>query len=139
MTAADAAAIPPAIRRWHELAEARDVAGLDALLADEAVFLSPVVHTPQAGKAVVKRYLAAAFQVLNNGSFRYLEEWYGPRSAVLEFETELDGVTVNGIDIITWDAADRIVHFKVMIRPLKAINAVHEKMRETLMAMAGKS
>lgn len=127
-------AMPAAIRRWHAVAEARDVAGLDALLADEAVFESPVVHTPQVGKAITTRYLAAAFRVLNNEAFHYPNQWFGERSAVLEFATEIDGITVNGIDMITWDDHDQITHFKVMIRPLKAINLVHEKMRETLMA-----
>lgn len=134
---ASAATAPAAIRRWYEVAEARDLAGLNALLADEAVFVSPVVHTPQAGKALTERYLTAAFHVLNNGHFRYLNEWAGPTSAVLEFETEVDGITVNGVDIITWDASDRIVHFKVMLRPLKAINTVYEKMRETLARLTG--
>jgi hypothetical protein len=127
--------VPAVIRRWHEVAEARDVAGLEALLAEEAVFQSPVVHTPQVGRAITTRYLAAAFQVLNNGHFHYLNEWFGPTSAVLEFQTEVDGIEVNGIDIITWDASDRIVNFKVMIRPLKAINTVFEHMRATLTAM----
>lgn len=129
--------MPAAIRHWHAVAEARDVSGLDALLAEDAVFESPVVHTPQVGKAITTRYLAAAFKVLNNEAFHYPNQWFGDRSAVLEFATEIDGITVNGIDMITWDDSDRITHFKVMIRPLKAINLVHEKMRETLMAMAG--
>jgi hypothetical protein len=126
-------AMPAAIRRWHAVAEARDVAGLATLLAEEAVFESPVVHTPQVGKAITTRYLAAAFRVLNNEAFHYPNQWFGARSAVLEFATEIDGITVNGIDMITWDDHDRITHFKVMIRPLKAINIVHEKMREILM------
>ena len=130
------ASMPAAIHRWHAIAEARDVEGLDALLAEEAVFESPVVHTPQVGKAITTRYLAAAFKVLNNEAFHYPNQWFGERSAVLEFATEIDGITVNGIDMITWDDNDRITHFKVMIRPLKAINIVHEKMRETLMATA---
>lgn len=133
MSAADA--MPAAIRHWHALADARDVAGLAGLLAEDAVFESPVVHKPQVGKALVTRYLAAAFEVLNNEGFHYPNQWFGARSAVLEFATEIDGITVNGIDMITWDDADRIIHFKVMIRPLKAINLVHEKMRETLTAM----
>lgn len=131
------ASMPAAIRHWHAVAEARDVAGLDALLAEEAIFESPVVHTPQVGKAITTRYLAAAFKVLNNEAFHYPNQWFGERSAVLEFATEIDGIAVNGIDMITWDDSDRITHFKVMVRPLKAINLVHEKMRETLMAMAG--
>ncbi len=74
--------------------------------------------------------------MLNNEAFHYPNQWFGERSAVLEFATEIDGITVNGIDMITWDDHDRITHFKVMIRPLKAINLVHEKMRETLMAIS---
>lgn len=136
MSASTATSVPAAIRRWHQVAEARDIAGLNALLADEAVFQSPVVHTPQVGKAITARYLTAAFQVLNNGHFRYRNEWFGPNSAVLEFETVVDGIEVNGVDIITWDASDRIVSFKVMIRPLKAINMVFEHMRATLTAMS---
>lgn len=136
--AAHPAAMPVAIRRWHAVAEARDVAGLHELLAEAAVFESPVVHTPQEGRAITTKYLAAAFQVLNNESFHYPNQWFGERSAVLEFATVIDGIAVNGIDMIIWDADDRITHFKVMIRPLKAINLVHEKMRETLMAMAAK-
>lgn len=133
------ASMPAAIRRWHEIAVARDVAGLEALLAEAAVFESPVVHTPQAGKALVTRYLAAAFDVLNNEAFHYPNQWFGEGSAALEFVTEIDGITVNGIDMIHWDSRDRITHFKVMIRPLKAINLVHEKMRERLTAMAPRS
>ncbi|WP_439575726.1 nuclear transport factor 2 family protein [Phreatobacter sp.] len=131
--------MPAAIRRWHEIAEARDVARLEALLTEDAVFESPVVHTPQVGRPIVLRYLSAAFDVLNNEHFRYPNEWFGERSAILEFVTEIDGIAINGIDMITWNADDRIVHFKVMVRPLKAINILHEKMRERLMAMAGKA
>jgi hypothetical protein len=115
---------PKVIARWHEIVEARTLYGLDGLLADNVVFHSPAVHTPQVGKAVTKRYLHAALHVLNNGNFRYVGEWYGESSAVLEFETVLDGIQVNGVDIIHWDAADRIVRFKVMVRPVKALQTL---------------
>jgi hypothetical protein len=88
------------------------------------VFQSPAVHTPQVGKAVTKRYLHAALNVLNNGNFRYVGEWHGDSSAVLEFETVIDGIQVNGVDIIHWDASDRIVRFKVMVRPVKALQTL---------------
>jgi SnoaL-like domain len=117
---------------WHEVARTRNAAGLDALLADDVVFHSPVVHTPQAGKAITTRYLAAAFQVFFNESFRYVREIAGPRDAALEFQVEIDGIAVNGIDLIKWNDADRIVEFKVMIRPLKAINLIHQKMAAML-------
>ena len=122
-----------AIERWHAIARTRDPAGLDALLADEAVFLSPVVHTPQRGKAITTRYLAAALEVLGNSEFRYVEQWIGPSSAALEFTTAIDGVEVNGVDIIGWNAEGRIDRFKVMIRPLKAIEVVRQRMAAALM------
>ncbi len=119
---------------WHRLVETHDAAGLDALLADEAVFHSPVVHKPQVGKAITRKYLAAAFQVFFNESFRYVRELKGERDAVLEFTVELDGIAVNGVDMIKWDGEGRITEFKVMLRPLKAVNLIHQKMGAMLQA-----
>ncbi len=121
-----------ALSRWHAIVEARDASGLDGLIAEGAVFESPVVHTPQVGKAITVKYLAAALSLLNNGTFRYLGEWAAQGSAVLEFACELDGVQVNGVDMIWWDEAGKITRFKVMVRPLKAINALHRAMGEML-------
>jgi len=90
------------------------------------------------GKAITKKYLAAAFQVFFNGSFRYVREIVGERDAVLEFQVELDGVSVNGVDLITWNDAGRITEFKVMLRPLKAVNLIHQKMAAMLQSGAGK-
>ena len=117
---------------WHRLVRTQDAAGLDALLADDAVFWSPVVHTPQRGKRLVAAYLSAAFAVLSNPSFRYVREIAGSTDAVLEFETEIDGILVNGVDLIQWNSAGRITDFKVMLRPLKAIEAVHRGMAAVL-------
>jgi len=122
------------IEMWHHLVENRDTRGLDELLADEAVFYSPVVHTPQVGKAITKKYLAAAFHVFFNESFRYVRELKGNRDAILEFEVILDGITVNGVDMIKWNDAGKITEFKVMLRPLKAVNLIHQKMGEMLQA-----
>jgi len=119
---------PLAIARWHEIARRRDVAALDALLADDVVFLSPVVRTPQPGKALTKAYLGAALEALFNETFHYIGEWIGPDSAVLEFVAVIDGIEVNGADFIAWNHADQIVSFKVMIRPLKAIELVRQRM-----------
>jgi len=116
------------MRAWHELVKTRDPEGLDALLADSAVFHSPIVHTPQVGKAVTKLYLLAAFQVFFNDTFRYVRELRGPHDAVLEFQVEIDRIRVNGIDMIKWNDDGQIVEFKVMIRPLKAIQLIHERM-----------
>ncbi|HSV51337.1 MAG TPA: nuclear transport factor 2 family protein [Burkholderiaceae bacterium] len=122
----------PTIENWHRIAKAKDLPGLQALLADEAVFESPVVHTPQRGKAITFKYLAAAFEVLNNDSFTYLNQWYGEKSAVLEFQSVCEGIAINGVDIIEWNADGKIVHFKVMVRPLKAVNKLHELMGRML-------
>ena len=122
------------IALWHTLAKHRDALGLDDLLADDAVFHSPVVHTPQVGKAITKKYLGAAFKVFFNDSFRYVRELQSERDAILEFEVTLDGVTVNGVDMIKWNDTGKITEFKVMIRPLKAVNLIHQKMGAVLMA-----
>lgn len=119
---------------WHDIVKSRNAKGLDALLADNVVFHSPVVHAPQVGKAITKQYLSAAFHVFFNESFKYVREVSGPADAVLEFQVDIDGITVNGVDMLKWDADGRIVDFKVMIRPLKAINLIHQKMAELLQA-----
>jgi hypothetical protein len=124
--------IPAALAGWHEVVLERNPDRLDALLADDVVFHSPVVHTPQRGKTIVRRYLQAAMHVLGNAHFHYEREIVGERDALLEFVTELDGVVVNGVDLIRWDDAGRIVDFKVMVRPLKAVQAVHERMAAML-------
>ena len=126
------AAEPTAIARWHQLVAARDLSGLDDLLADEVIFQSPAVHTPQVGKAVTRRYLEAAQHVLMNDSFRYIGEWFGESSAILEFEAVIDGMQLNGIDMIHWDESDRIVRFKVMVRPFRALQALMPLMAKEL-------
>jgi len=125
------------IAAWHRIVGSRSLEQLGPWLADDAVFHSPVVHTPQRGKALVLAYLSAALDVLGNEHFRYVREIMGPHDALLEFETELDGVVVNGIDLIKWNAAGRVVEFKVMVRPLKAIQAVHQRMAAKLESMMG--
>ena len=120
------------LAEWHRLVATRNPKGLDALLADHVVFHSPVVHTPQAGKVVTTLYLTAAFHVFFNESFRYVREVVGVSDAVLEFHVDIDGTSVNGVDMIRWDTDGRIVDFKVMVRPLKAINLIHERMAAML-------
>ena len=130
-------AVPETISRWHAYMEAADPALLDALLADDVVFESPVVHTPQAGKAITTGYLLAAAQVLGNPTFRYLNTWCAEGSAVLEFACEIDGIRINGVDMIFWGDDGRITRFKVMVRPLKAINLLHQMMGAQLTKAAG--
>ncbi|CAN5744629.1 nuclear transport factor 2 family protein [soil metagenome] len=121
---------------WHRLVSDHNMEGLDALLDDNAVFYSPVVHRPQVGKAITYKYLMAAFQVFFNDSFRYVRELKGEHDAVLEFELELDGIAINGVDMIAWNDAGKITEFKVMLRPLKAVNLIHRKMGAMLQAAA---
>lgn len=122
----------PAIRSWHEFVATRDPAILDRLLAEQATFHSPIVFTPQKGKVVTRRYLLAAMRVLGNQSFRYTRQIVDGREAALEFAVEVDGIEVNGVDLISSDGMGRITDFKVMIRPLKAIDLVHRKMAAML-------
>lgn len=121
-----------ALETWHNIVRTRDASGLDKLLADDVVFYSPVVHTPQVGKAITTMYLTAAVHVFGNESFKYVREIVGERDAVLEFETEIDGIVINGVDMIKWNEDGQITEFKVMIRPLKAVNLIHQKMGEML-------
>ena len=124
--------MPRPIEQWHQVVKSRDMRALQDLLAEDVVFVSPVVHTPQAGRSITMAYLQAALQILNNDSFRYPNQWYGADSAVLEFECEVEGISINGIDMIHWNAEGRIDHFKVMVRPLKAVNKLHEMMGREL-------
>lgn len=117
---------------WHRIVRQRDPSALMGLLAEDAVFYSPVVHAPQRGRKLVARYLGAAFHVFLNPTFEYVREIVGASDAMLEFETELDGIQVNGVDLIKWNEAGQIVEFKVMIRPLKAITMVHQRMAALL-------
>lgn len=125
------------VHGWHAYVQSRDPADLSALIADDCVFESPVVHSPQVGKAITEKYLLSALQVLNNETFEYLGEWRAERSAVLEFGCVIDGIRINGVDMIWWNEDGLITRFKVMVRPLKAINMLHQKMGEMLMKLAG--
>ena len=122
------------LHTWHELVRTRNATGLAALLADDVVFHSPVVYTPRVGKAVTQQYLAAAFHVFFDASFHYVRELSGPNDAVLEFQVDIDGIAVNGVDMLKWNDEGQITEFKVMVRPLKAINLIHQKMAAMLQA-----
>jgi len=121
---------------WHRLIEARDAGALDDILADDVVFHSPVVHTPQKGKELAKMYLGAAIMVLGNNEFKYVRELIGESDAVLEFTSEVNGIHINGVDMIRWNADGKIDDFKVMIRPLKAVNLLFGLMKQMLGQMA---
>jgi hypothetical protein len=124
---------PAALRAWHEIVVAKDPALLDDLLADEVEFRSPAVFAPQKGKALTTLYLSGALVVLGP-SLRYVGEWYDEQSAVLEFEADLDGVYVQGVDMLRWDADGKLVSFTVMVRPLRGLEKLIELMGRQLAA-----
>ena len=110
------------IRDWHAFVSTKNSAVFKDTLDDNVSFYSPVVHTPQKGKAITLLYLEAAHDVLSNDSFRYERELIDQDFAVLEFTADIKGVHINGVDMIRWNEAGKIIEFKVMIRPLQAIN-----------------
>ena len=124
------------LARWHEVVgSGSSPDALTAIIREDAVFHSPVVHTPQEGRPIVVAYLSAAGMTLGNNSFEYLREVVDGDTAMLEFATEMDGIHVNGVDIITFDDDGMIKDFKVMVRPLKAVNKVWEMMGAQLERM----
>ena len=120
------------LAKWYGYMASHDPGALWALLHPDAVFESPVVHTPQRGRDITFKYLASAEKVLGGPGFAYVGEWKNDTGVVLEFQNVVDGITIDGVDIITFDAQDRITHFKVMVRPLKAVNLLHRLMGEQL-------
>ena len=135
-----------AIEKWHDIMKSGGSNAkekLDNLLHDDVIFYSPVVFTPQKGKDITKLYLAAASGVFSTDNktpnsekkeskFKYVKEVVTGNTACLEFETEMNGIYVNGIDLISWDDEEKITEFKVLIRPLQAVNTIHEMMGKML-------
>ena len=128
---------PKVLEIWHEAVKTNDLTAFEAIVADDAVFTSPALHKPQLGKAMVSMYLRGAMMVLNTGGFRYTDEWVQPHSAVLEFESRIDGKDVNGVDIIRWNEAGLVTSFKVMVRPFSGLQALMAEMKKLLEAHAG--
>lgn len=126
---------PAALQHWHRVVQERDPGQLSDLLAQEAVFHSPVMHRPQEGRDLVAMYLTGAMQVLANDTFHYVREVVGKYDAVLEFETVVDGLTINGVDMIRWDEAGQIVDFKVMVRPRRALDLLQQRMAQLLQSL----
>ena len=120
------------VARWHRIVATRDRAALADWLDEDVVFFSPVVHTPQRGKAIAMAYLGAALQAFGVPDFRYVRELLGERDAMLEFAATIDGIEVNGVDLLRWNQSGRIVEFKVMLRPLKAVTLMHQRMAAQL-------
>jgi hypothetical protein len=122
----------PGLDKCYGYMKSHDRTALWDLLHPDAVFESPVVHTPQRGRDITFKYLASAEKVLGGPGFSYVGEWRSATGAVLEFDKEIEGIKLNGVDIITFNEAGLITHFKVMVRPLKAINLLHRLMGEQL-------
>jgi len=120
------------IDSWHTVFKSQELDKLDKIIADNAVFTSPVVFKPMEGKEITKMYLFAAGQSFNMDKFKYIREVHDGINSILEFETFIDEISVNGVDMIKWNNEGKIVDFKVMIRPLKAVQKVQEKMIESL-------
>ena len=121
-----------ALESWHNIIRNGDTSALDTLIADDAVFYSPVVHTPQVGKAIVVKYLTAAANVLLVESFEYMTEIIGEHQAMLEFQVTLDNIVINGVDHIRWNDNNEINEFKVWVRPLKGMQKLHQAMAKQL-------
>jgi hypothetical protein len=120
------------IETWHQFVQQGDIKILQSILSDNVVFHSPVLHTPQSGKPLATMYLSAAYYVFKDSDFTYNRQVIQDKQAVLEFETEIDGTVINGVDIIEWNDSGQIIEFKVMIRPLQGLQKIQQKMLEIL-------
>jgi len=123
------------VAAWHAYIGNETAEALDVMLTDDVVFHSPVVHTPQIGRVIVSKYLLSAAKVLNGDHFAYVRELIDGNHALLEFVSEIDGIKINGIDLITFDDDGKIIDFKVMVRPIKAVNKLWEMMAAQLQAV----
>ena len=123
---------PYVLKRWYDYMLSHDFDVLDELLADDVVFHSPVVHTPQRGKKITKMYLMAAEKVLGGADFKYTKEIIGNQQIMLEFTNVIEGVLINGVDIVSYNEDNQITEFKVMVRPLQGMQKIHQKMMEML-------
>jgi hypothetical protein len=139
-----------AVEKWYEVIKSDNPDKYDEILAEDCIFYSPVVYTPQRGRELTKMYLMAAGGVFGGedspkeildetspSKFKYIKEIIGENSAVLEFESEIDGIYVNGIDLISWNEENKIIEFKVIVRPLQAVNKLHQQMQDMLQKMKG--
>ena len=123
------------IDNWHRVALSGDCTTLDGMIHEDAIFESPILHTPLRGKAITIKYLTAAVATLKNPNSEFVGEWSGDKSVIVEFKSEIEGIAINGIDMIGFDETGLITRFKVMIRPLKAVNLIHRKMGEMLASL----
>jgi SnoaL-like domain len=113
--------------KWHRMVATGDLSGVAALCAPEAVFRSPVAHTPYRGAGLVAAFLQQAVQAFSD--FRYHRTFTsGERDVVLEFSAKVGDKELKGIDMIHFDEAGRIVDFEVMVRPASGLQALGVEM-----------
>ncbi len=120
------------LKVWHEVMATHDFEKLSSILHSDVVFISPVVHTPQVGSEITIKYLTAAAHIFGTEKFKYVREIQDTSGAILEFETEVGGKHINGVDMIKWNDQGLITEFKVMVRPLQAVNTIHAAMGKML-------
>lgn len=120
------------IKEWHEIVKSGNTENLSSIIDSDCIFYSPVVFTPQKGKELTIKYLSAAALVFGDDSFKYIKEVINEKNACLEFELKLNGIEINGVDLISWNDKNKISEFKVLIRPLKGVQLIHELMGGTL-------
>ena len=121
--------------KWYQGYRSDDPEFLEEILDESVTFSSPVVFKPIEGKEMTKLYLMGAGITFDMENFRYVREVVEGLDVILEFETFIGDVSVNGVDMIKWNEEGRIIDFKVMVRPLKAIGALQKKMSESLDAL----
>ncbi|MEQ9426925.1 MAG: nuclear transport factor 2 family protein [Cyclobacteriaceae bacterium] len=125
------------IPKWHHAVDNMDKSILDEILDKNCVFYSPILFKPQEGKTLTKMYLTAAFHVFQEaGNFHYIKTVEQGNNAVLEFNATIDGIVIDGVDIITWNDRGIITEFKVMLRPFRAIEKLGEKMKTQISKMS---
>lgn len=122
---------------WHKFVNERNIHELNSFISDDVTLYSPVVFKPIKGKFMVTMYLQAAAEIIANDSFKYVREVVDKQNAILEFETEINGLSVNGVDMLQFTKDGKLKEIKVMIRPLKGVNVVHQKMAEYLEKIKG--
>ena len=127
------------MKAWHDFVRTKNSSAFYKVLAENVSFYSPVVHTPQQGREITLAYLEAAHDVFSGGGFSYSRELVGESDAVLEFNADINGIQINGVDMLSWDEQGKITEFKVMVRPLKAVNMIHQEMAAKLKAFSSRS
>lgn len=117
---------------WHQMVAAKNLSNLPQLLAPNAVFRSPMAHSPYPGAPVVSTILNTVLQVFENFTYHRELATDDGLNVVLEFSATVNGKDLKGIDMIRFDENGKIVEFEVMVRPLSGLQALGEEMGRRL-------